>query len=1028
MNDNPLKKLESLGQSVWMDFLRRGMLKDGELARLIAEDGVTGITSNPSIFEKAIAGSHDYDGQIRVLALERRKELEIYQTLTVEDIRDAADCFRAVYEKTAGADGYVSLEVSPRLAHDTEGTITEARRLWAAVGRPNLMIKVPGTRAGLPAIRRLIGEGINVNITLLFGLPRYREVVEAYLAGLEDRAAQGGALGGVASVASFFLSRIDVLLDPDLEKIIAAGGEQAGLARSVHGQTAIASAKLAYSICREIFEAPRFQTLSSRGARTQRLLWASTSTKNPAYSDVKYVEPLIGPDTINTLPIETITAYHDHGQPANSLSQGLSEAQSVFERLGQLGIDIDHITRQLEDEGVEKFDQAFDRLMETIRTAREAALRERVDRQTADWVGYEFRVHRRIETLEKERFASRLWNKDASLWTQDPAAQTVIRGALGWLHVAEKMSENVDDLSRFTSEVKAAGFRRVVHMGMGGSSMAPIVLIRTFPAAKDGLPVDVLDSTDPAAVHRIERENPLESTLFIVASKSGTTAEPLAYGDYFYAKLRERKGEKAGENFVAITDPGTPLADLAGKRGFRRVFSNYADIGGRYSALSYFGLLPAALMGLDVAELIERSLRMANACSAYVPEQENPGLILGAGLGELARAGRDKLTLLAPAALSSLGLWLEQLLAESTGKEGKGILPVAGEPLGPPSIYGDDRCFAVFQLKGAPDPALQRGAEELRKAGFPVVTILLDDLLDVGQEFFRWEVATAVAGAVIGINAFDQPNVRESKGNTNRLLEVVRRTGKLPVEEPSLSEPPLELFTGKAQATIANTIQSFLEEASEGDYIAIQAYLPETPDVERALQTVRVKLRDRFRVATTVGYGPRFLHSTGQYHKGGPNNGLFLQLTADNPKDLPVPDAPYTFGMLEQAQALGDLQALAGHGRAVLRVHLGPDVLAGLATLESIIAQALQPPAAGPDVAKETAKPAASRVKAPDRKTGPKRGAGRVQPHAGKPIAKTKPAARRARPSARKAGAKPKPAARRRIKPSVKKTARKARR
>jgi len=1008
MNDNPLKKLESLGQSLWMDFLRRGMLKDGELARLIAEDGVTGITSNPSIFEKAIAGSHDYDESIRVLALEHRKESEIYQTLTVDDIRAAADCFHAVYEKTAGGDGFVSLEVSPHLAHDTEGTIAEARHLWAAVDRPNLMIKVPGTREGLPAIRRLIGEGINVNITLLFGLPRYREVAEAYIGGLEERAAQGGALDRLASVASFFLSRIDVLLDPELEKIIAAGGEQGNLAGSVHGQTAIASAKLAYAIYHEIFASPRFQTLSGRGARTQRLLWASTSTKNPAYSDVKYVEPLIGPETINTMPIETITAYRDHGKPVNSLAEGLSEAQSVFDRMKSLGIDIDHVTQQLEDEGVDKFNQPFDRLMETIRMAREAALHERVDRQTADWIGYESRVHRRIEFLEKEHFASRLWNKDPSLWAQDPDAQTVIRDALGWLHVAEKMSENVDDLSRFVSEVKAAGFRRVVHMGMGGSSMAPIVVTRTFPVAKDGLPVDVLDSTDPAAVLRIERENPVESTLFIVASKSGTTAEPLAYGDYFYAKVREKKGAKAGESFVAITDPGTPLADLAAKRGFRRVFSNYADIGGRYSALSYFGLLPAALMGLDVGELIERSLRMANACSAYVPEHENPGLILGAGLGELARAGRDKVTFLAPAALSPLGLWLEQLLAESTGKDGKGLLPVAGEPLGSPSVYGDDRCFAVFQFKGSPDPALERGAEELRKAGFPVVTILLDDPLDVGQEFFRWEVATAVAGAVIGINAFDQPNVSESKSNTNRLLEVVRQTGKLPVEKPSLSEPPLELYAGEVDLSVPETIRSFLQRSRAGDYIAIQAYLPETPEVERALQAIRLRLRNRLQVATTVGYGPRFLHSTGQYHKGGPNNGLFLQLTADNPKDAPVPDAPYTFGVFEQAQALGDLQALAGHGRTVLRVHLGPDVLAGLTDLERIVAEALQPLTAGPFAKKEVAQRAAPRAKPSVRRTKPKS------------------SARRAKPSAKKPKAKSKPAARRRTKPAVKKAARKS--
>ncbi len=1010
MNENPLIKMEAFGQSLWMDFLRRSMLKTGELERLIAEDGVSGITSNPSIFDKAIAGSHDYDESIRLLALAGRTEAEIYQTLTVDDIRGAADCFRGVYEKTAGGDGFVSLEVSPHLAHDTEGTIAEARRLWSAVDRPNLMVKVPATREGLPAIRRLIGEGININITLLFGLPRYREVTEAFLGGLEDLAAQNKPLDRIASVASFFLSRIDVLLDPDLEKITAGEGANAELAAAVHGQAAIASARVAYAMYREIFGAERFRTLAARGARPQRLLWASTSTKNPAYPDVKYVEPLIGPQTINTLPIETITAFRDHGRPADRLAEGLDDARVALAGLEQLGIDIDKITQMLEDDGVDKFNKAFDRLMETIRAARSAALREPVDRQALALGGMDAGVQEQIKALENRRFGMRLWNKDPGLWKEDPGAQKIIRNSLGWLHVAEKMTENLDDLSRFVSEVRAAGFRRVVHMGMGGSSMAPIVLARTFPVAEGGLPVAVLDTTDPTTLRRIEREGPLESTLFIVASKSGTTAEPLAFGEYFYARVKEKKGERAGENFVVITDPGTPLAALAVQRGYRRVFRNYADIGGRYSALSYFGLLPAALMGLDAGELLERSLRMANACSAFVPERENPGLILGAVMGAMALSGRDKATLLAPAKISTLGLWLEQLIAESTGKEGRGVLPVAGEPADAPPVYGDDRWFAEFQVKDAPDPDLERRAEELRRAGFPVVTILLDDLYDLGQEFFRWEVATAAAGSILGINAFDQPNVRESKENTNRLLDSIRKTGALPPQEASLSEPPLDLYARKAGQTIEETIRSFFDEVNPGDYLAIQAYLPEAPAMDRALQKIRLRLRDRLRIATTIGYGPRFLHSTGQYHKGGPNTGLFLQLTADDPEDAAIPGAPYPFGMLKQAQALGDLQALLQHGREVLRIHLGADPIRGLAELDEIIADSLQSPEAISAV-RAPAIPVAKKLKP---KTAVRRAAPAVQK------AKPKAAARRASPAAKKA----KPKASARSKPAAAESAR----
>jgi transaldolase len=379
MQENPLLKLETFGQSIWIDFIRRSTLTSGELRQFIEKDGVLGVTSNPSIFEKAIAGSHDYDSAIRTLALEDKNVEEIYQALTVEDIQRAADLFRPVYDRLEGADGFVSLEVSPRLAYDTPGTISEARRLWAAVNRPNVMIKVPATQAGLPAIYQLTAEGINVNVTLLFGLPRYRQVAEAFIAGLEARAAQGQPLRHVASVASFFLSRIDVLLDPVLEKTLQEEGSLGELATALHGHLAIASARAAFQIYKEIFDGERFRKLVAQGARAQRLLWASTSTKNPAYSDVKYVEPLIGPETINTLPLETLEAYRHHGHPASRLTNCVAEALWMLERLPELGIHLDEVTQQLEDEGVQKFVKAFDLLMNTLTDKRSAALNEPID-------------------------------------------------------------------------------------------------------------------------------------------------------------------------------------------------------------------------------------------------------------------------------------------------------------------------------------------------------------------------------------------------------------------------------------------------------------------------------------------------------------------------------------------------------------------------------------------------------------------------------------------------------------------------
>ena len=472
-------------------------------------------------------------------------------------------------------------------------------------------------------------------------------------------------------------------------------------------------------------------------------------------------------------------------------------------------------------------------------------------------------------------------------------------------------------------------------MGMGGSSLTPLVFERTFTPDKNALPLTVLDSTDPATILEIEKSLPIADTLFIVASKSGTTAEPLAFAEYFYQKVKKIKGERAGENFCVITDPGTALVKMAEERAFRKTFLNFADIGGRYSALSYFGLVPAALMGIDVNELLARALRMVHACAACVPIRDNPGVVLGAVLGELAKNHkRNKVTFLVPEAISSLGMWLEQLLAESTGKEGTGLLPVAGEPLGNPTAYGDDRVFVHIRMKDTADNVLEGVASSLRQVGQTIITIDLDDPLDLGQEFFRWEIAIATAGAILGINAFNQPNVQESKDNTNRLLATVRDKGELPDEKPSLIEAPLKLYFDERSATVSETLKQFLAQTHSGDYLALMAYIIENPANDKALQDIRSMLQDHLHIPTTLGYGPRFLHSTGQFHKGGPNTGLFLQLTADDIKDVPIPGAPYTFGIFKRAEALGDLEALRKHGRRVGRIHLGSNINQGLAVFK----------------------------------------------------------------------------------------------
>ncbi len=934
---NPLLKIQDFGQSIWLDFIRRHMLISGELTALIEEDGLRGVTSNPAIFEKAISGSNDYLTAIGSLAQEGKSSDEIYETLAIEDVQQTADAFRPVFDDSGGQYGFVSLEVSPRLARDTPGTIKEAHYWWNALDRPNVFIKVPATKEGLPAIQQLISEGINVNVTLLFGLERYRAVTEAYIAGLEQRAAAGHPVDRIASVASFFLSRIDLLVDPLLEKVMKQGGERGKIADSLPGETAIASAKIAYQIYKEVFSTERFQKLADKGARAQPVLWASTSTKNPAYSDVKYVEALIGPNTINTLPLETLNAYRDHGNPASRLELAVDKARKVLDMLPQVGVDLMEVTQQLEDEGIDKFVKPFDRLMKALEEKRKEALSEPVDAQELHLGQYKGDVENRMYKLENADFGQRLWRKDPSLWKQDSEVQKMICNSMGWLHVAEKMVEHVPQLQEFATQMAETGFRHVVHMGMGGSSLAPLVFQESLPTGKHGLTLTVLDTTDPATILKVEREIPLKDTLFVVATKSGTTAEPLAFGDYFYDKVRSLKGGRAGENFVAITDPGSPLVDIAMQRNFRHIFLNFEDIGGRYSALSYFGLLPAALKGIDVGELLERTLRMARACASAVPLPENPGLALGTSIGELATLGLDKLTFLASEGLSTLGLWLEQLLAESTGKEGKGVLPVAGEPVGEPSTYGNDRIFVYLKLDDRKEESLEEMVLKLTSAGRPVITIRLKDLLDLGQEFLRWEIATATTGSILGINPFDQPNVQESKDNTNRLLKEVEKAGKLPQAEPALVDGPLQLFANENASDAKNLFSKLFSGAQPGDYIALQAYLSEDPNVNAALQDLRILLRDRLRVATTLGYGPRFLHSTGQYHKGGPNCGLFLQLTSEDQEDVPVPGRQYTFGLLKRAQALGDLEALRKHNRRAVRIDLGKNVLEGLAVLKSAV-------------------------------------------------------------------------------------------
>jgi transaldolase/glucose-6-phosphate isomerase len=949
---NPLVALAEYGQSVWLDFIRRSIITTGELHRMVQEDGLRGVTSNPAIFEKAIAGSTDYTTAFE--ALQGRKDLDamgLYEELAIRDIQDAADVMRPVYDRTNKKDGYVSLEVSPYLARETQASINEARRLWKAVARPNVMIKIPGTPEGLPAIEQCISEGINVNVTLLFSMEAYEAVAEAYIKGVEKFVAGGGDPSHVASVASFFISRIDSLVDQIAEGKIKTSknpGERA-LLRSVLGKVAIANAKITYQRYKEIYSDARWKKMAAKNPQPQRLLWASTSTKNPNYRDVTYVEELIGPDTVNTIPPATFDAFRDHGKCRPSLEASLDDAHDTMSCLEQVGISFKAVTDQLLDEGIKVFNEAFDKLLSVVEKKRHVTHASIVARQTyklADPQAAALKAA--IQDWRNNSKVRRLWARDASLWTNTDEAQW-----LGWLGVTEEQLGSISHLTAVGDDVKREGFKYCLLLGMGGSSLCPEVMKMTFGKI-DGYPeLHVLDSSDPAQVKAFEAKIDYAKTIFIVSSKSGTTLEPNIFKQYFFERAKQVLGaDKAPGHFIAITDPRSKMERVAGCDGFRHIMFGLASIGGRYSALSDFGMVPSAVMGLDVKKLLNRAEEMVQSCASCVPVEDNPGVVLGLIMGTLAKQGRDKVTIITSPGIWDLGAWLEQLLAESTGKEGKGLIPVDQEKLGAPEVYGDDRLFCYLRLEGGADAAQDRAVEALEKAGHPVVRIAVAEPYDIPMEFFRWEIATAVAGSVIGINAFNQPDVEASKVATRKLTNEYEKTGSLPAESPILEDGGIKLYTDEANAkalaaaagsskTLAAYIKAHLGRIKAGDYFAVLGYVEMNDAHGLILQAMRHAVRDKKRVATCLGFGPRFLHSTGQAYKGGPNSGVFLQITCDDAADLPVPGQKYTFGVVKAAQARGDFAVLAERGRRALRVHLGKDVKAGLETLKKAIEQSL---------------------------------------------------------------------------------------
>ena len=938
-----LNDLLASGQSYWLDNLSREKITNGELAKRVSEQGLRGITSNPSIFNKVITAGKEYDKQIEKLVKEGKSPFEIYDALTIKDVQDACDILKPVFDQSKGMDGFVSLEVSPYLARDTQGSMREARRLHAAVGKANCLIKIPGTKEGIPAIEQMLYEGININVTLLFSVEGYEAVAQAYIRALERRVSEGKSIENIISTASLFISRIDVLTDQVLGQYIIPieGKRNAASPEMLSGKAGIATARMGYQRFKEIFSGAAWEKLRAKDANVQRLLWASTGNKDPLYNDLRYVEPLIAKETINTLPDETIAAFADHGKiKKDAIEEGIEESKQLYADLKKAGIDLAVIMQQLENEGVQKFVESYNKLISDLANKRMNVLGDADSPQTISAGKLDAKIKETYSSMDEKQVPQLLFANDPYLWKKDAEQMKEISHRMGWISLPDDYTSNADDIISFATKAKEDGYIHAVLLGMGGSSLCSEVALETYGTSNGYLKLFVLDNTDPAAILDLENKIDIEKTIFIVASKSGNTEETLSFFQYFYDELKKKNKKNLGDNFIAITDGGTALVKLAETYCFRRVFANPPDLGGRYSVLSDFGLVPMALMGIDIKAFLSNAKQMETSCNS-IPSATNPGISLGAVLGVCQRNGRDKVTFVLSSSINSFGYWVEQLLAESTGKEGRGLIPVNGEIPGNPDVYGKDRLFIHMYLASDSNDEDTKKMKALEDAGHPVVRIKVANKLALGGEYYRWEIAAAISGIVMDINPFDQPNVEESKKNTNQILEGWAKNGSFEKIAPALQIENISVYTGKRvsslagnhHASIGDLVDAFTGDAKPNDYIALLPYFLMTEERTEILQSWREEMRDNLKEATTLLNGPRYLHSTGQLHKGGPDSGLYIIIIGEEEIELAIPGKKFGFAILHQAQALGDFRSLDEKGRRVIRIHLGEDIDGGLKNL-----------------------------------------------------------------------------------------------
>lgn len=915
-----LTELHQSGQSTWLNYLRNNFIRSGELADKIRL-GIQGVTANAEVYERAIAGSSDYDEAIRRAVAEGTPARLIHQSLMVDDIQRAADVLHPVYEGSNRLDGFVSFELEPAVFTDVTTAVAEIRHVMHLIDRNNVMVEVPATPVGIDIIRALTVDGISVNATHLFSVTDFEKVAQSYLDGISEYISNHSVWHAApTAVASFSLSSLDSAIDGEL---IKRGRPD------LTGKTAIAMAKVIYERNKSLFSTPEWVKLSAKGARPLRPKWTRVTPRDFSFPEDYYVNNLVGPDTVITFSPVSLSKFLRQGAVEKTLADGLESAQAHLAELTAIGIDLDKISAQLKQKYLTASDQRFQALVGAVMLKRDQ-LDVEWRPMVADYGNEEPTIEKALQNLCRQKIVCRIWSHDYTVWKPKP---TEITNRMGWLHIMDTMAEKVDRMVSIKNRVIAEGYSHALLLGMGGSSLAPELFQKTLgrPSRPANMPFPyldmvVVDTTDADAIRAAEAAVDLTKTLVIVSTKSGGTVETLSAFKYFYNRLAEVVGEtEVGEHFIGITDPGSKIVDLAARYKFRDLFINDPNIGGRYSALSYFGLVPAALVGVDVAGLLERASVMASNTAACHCDAiaGNMAAQLGTAMGTLANVGRDKLTFFISEPLISFGDWVEQLIAESLGKEGKGILPVVNEPLAPVETYAADRVFVHLRLEG--DKKYDDFVSRLAEAGHPIITFHLQDLYDLGGQFFLWEMATAIAGHYLGINPFDQPNVEAAKVKARAVVAEYAEKGTLPAGEFA----PLN----------AESLLKFLDKAKPGDYVCIQAYVQATPAAEEALQTLRQAIHLHTGLATTSGFGPRFLHSTGQLHKGDMGNGLFIQFISDAQEDVAIPDeagaaaSNMSFNVLKKAQALGDAQALHDARRRVISFNVGQDTIGAIEEL-----------------------------------------------------------------------------------------------